>query len=161
MKGSYEVPLPDGRVQIVKYFADADGYHPEISYKGEVVQSAAAVAAVQQSQAFANTPVPVRSTIQRGSVVVYPNEDEEQVVEIPAPRSYYTTTTVSNQPQAVQYNNYGLLTGLPKPYGTVKTVGQVLANPSTTTGRYAGRIQYATYEDVVDAEPPSTQYYEK
>lgn len=160
VKGSYEVPLPDGRVQIVQYTADGNGYHPEISYKGEVTNTLPQSAAYS---AAAQVPVSVRTPVQRGSVVVYPDEEEEEQeegdveaaaeVEVQAPRSYYTSTTISGQPQAVQYNNYGLLTGLPRPYGTVKTVGY--NNPP----RYAGRIQYATYEDVVDSENPSTPYY--
>lgn len=31
-EGHYEVTLPDGRVQIVKYYADASGFHPEVIY---------------------------------------------------------------------------------------------------------------------------------
>ena len=31
-EGQYEVQLPDGRVQIVKYYADETGFHPEIIY---------------------------------------------------------------------------------------------------------------------------------
>lgn len=160
VKGSYEVPLPDGRVQIVQYTADGNGYHPEISYKGEVANT------LPQSSAYSvasQVPVTVRTPVQRGSVVVYPNEEEEvedveaaAEVEGQAPRSYYTSTTISGQPQAVQYNNYGLLTGLPRPYGTVKTAGSQYNNAAP---RYAGRIQYATYEDVVDSENPSTPYY--
>ena len=31
-EGHYEVALPDGRVQTVKYYVDETGYHPEIMY---------------------------------------------------------------------------------------------------------------------------------
>ena len=31
-EGQYEVQLPDGRVQIVKYYADETGFHPQIIY---------------------------------------------------------------------------------------------------------------------------------
>lgn len=169
VKGSYEVPLPDGRVQIVTYTADGDGYHPEISYKGEAVSP--------QSQAYSVAPVqqqiPNRlQPVQRGSVVVYPEEEDipqeeedqqqQQEVEIEPPKSYYTTTTTSSQRPAVQYNNYGLLTGLPKPFGTVKTAGQVLTS-AAAAAKYAntGYIQYATYtyEDVVDSQAPQTPLY--
>lgn len=32
--GEYNVLLPDGRKQIVKYQADTEGYKPKISYEG-------------------------------------------------------------------------------------------------------------------------------
>lgn len=31
-KGDYEVVLPDGRVQHVKYWSDASGYHASVTY---------------------------------------------------------------------------------------------------------------------------------
>jgi len=31
-EGQYQVVLPDGRVQTVKYFADNSGFHPQIIY---------------------------------------------------------------------------------------------------------------------------------
>lgn len=31
-EGQYEVQLPDGRVQIVRYYADTSGFHPQIIY---------------------------------------------------------------------------------------------------------------------------------
>lgn len=164
VKGSYEVPLPDGRVQIVQYTADGNGYHPEISYKGEAAtqQQQSAVYSVPPLQ-----PIPVRQPVQRGSVVVYPEEgeadeeEEDRVVNIEPPRSYYTTTTTTNQQPAIQYNNYGVLSGLPAPYGTVRTTaGQVLANAATAAKfTSTGHIQYATYEDVVDSQAPETQLY--
>ncbi|XP_034246570.1 pro-resilin-like [Thrips palmi] len=33
-QGSYHVLLPDGRMQTVKYIADANGYRPQVSYQG-------------------------------------------------------------------------------------------------------------------------------
>lgn len=32
-KGEYSTLLPDGRVQIVKYFADDSGFHADVSYQ--------------------------------------------------------------------------------------------------------------------------------
>ncbi|KAK2707591.1 hypothetical protein QYM36_015332 [Artemia franciscana] len=34
-KGNYEVALPDGRIQVVSYVADENGYFADIQYKGE------------------------------------------------------------------------------------------------------------------------------
>lgn len=186
VKGSYEVPLPDGRVQIVQYTADNNGYHPEISYKGEVVaqqgvggpiqQSPQYVTAQQQTAQYAYapaqsvgqyigstrpTPLPVRAQPQqRGSVVVYPSS-EEDVVDIQPPQSYYSSTTVTSEPQAVQYNNYRLLSGLPRPFGTVKTVGTPRADPPPSQPQNVGYIQYATYEESVDPQTDGPQYLEK
>lgn len=35
VKGQYRVLLPDGRMQIVKYEADQNGYRPTVEYEGE------------------------------------------------------------------------------------------------------------------------------
>ena len=37
IRGSYKVALPDGRVQIVSYIADDDGYKASVSYEGDPV----------------------------------------------------------------------------------------------------------------------------
>ena len=33
-EGEYRVALPDGRTQIVSYYADEDGYHADVKYEG-------------------------------------------------------------------------------------------------------------------------------
>lgn len=143
VKGSYEVPLPDGRIQVVQYTADDNGYHPEISYKEAAFQSPAAL-----PNRISSAPV------QRGSVVVYPPDEEEEDQEqqrqqdVAAPQSYYSSTTTSGRPYALQYTNYGLLSGLQQPYGT--------ARPAASANQQKGHIQYATYEDV-----EASSYYQK
>lgn len=152
VKGSYEVPLPDGRIQVVHYTADDNGYHPEISYKDDPVPPPA------HAPSYVQVP-----TAPRGNVVVYPDEEEEDVAQ-EAPKSYYSTTVTTAKPHAVQYTGYGLLTGLPKPYGTVKTIGPVLQNVVAEQPKY-GHIQYATYEDEAGqgnaAQGANVVYYEK
>lgn len=147
VKGSYEVPLPDGRIQLVKYTADDQGYHPEISYKGEFDPNAVATATTPRPLPPIALYAPSAQSQQR-SVVVYPDEEEEEQPELEqeAPKSYYSSTTISDTPNAVQYDNYRLISGLQRPYGTVKTVPQ--KNPA----KY-GLIQYATYEEVADVAP--------
>ncbi|XP_023331627.1 DNA-directed RNA polymerase II subunit rpb1 [Eurytemora carolleeae] len=34
-RGEYTVALPDGRLQLVSYFADEDGFHATVTYEGE------------------------------------------------------------------------------------------------------------------------------
>ena len=35
--GEYRIALPDGRLQIVSYYADETGYHADVSYEGDAV----------------------------------------------------------------------------------------------------------------------------
>lgn len=138
VRGSYEVPLPYGRIQVVQYTADDSGYHPEISYRE--------VAGAALPNRINSTPV------QRGSVVVYPPDEEEeqqrqQNVPVTAPQSYYSSTSTSDKPYALQYTNYGLLSGLQQPYA---------ARPAGSAPQQKGHIQYATYEDV-----DASSYYQK
>nr|SVE75865.1 EOG090X0971 [Daphnia hispanica] len=103
--GSYRVPLPDGRVQVVSYRADENGYVADVQYEGEAKYPESIPAAFYKAPAYKHdtTPSPVYEILTANSPFnVYPaairNYHEIPVTTTPAP----PTTT----PRMLDYEVY-------------------------------------------------------
>lgn len=96
--GSYRVPLPDGRVQVVSYRADDNGYVADVQYEGEAKYPESKPAVSYKTPAYKHETIPPPANEVLTPSNIYPIRNHYEV-----PKTITPPTTI---PRTLEYEDH-------------------------------------------------------
>uniref|UniRef100_A0A182T2H5 Uncharacterized protein n=1 Tax=Anopheles maculatus TaxID=74869 RepID=A0A182T2H5_9DIPT len=142
VKGSYKVQLPDGRMQIVKYIADNNGYRADVTYENEPTGVVAGQPTGQVVPVATGPPSPATyQTYYTNTPVQQQHQQQQQyLTQIRPARLYYAAPNANQIPAPFYPTQLRPSDVKIHSYNTAPHAGAVIASTTTqatpATGAY-------------------------